>query len=289
MDYWQGKMRRADEHLQSLDLEIDRLVQSCIEGIHTQQRPDGDILLIRRILGSVAEPSSEELMTRIGDFYSALRSSLNHLVSVLTWDHSDKQLKGTDFPVFKDRHVYEQPRRGEHQIRGVDPEAQEVIESLQPYNWAEDAETHPLWLIHELANQDKHSMTPWAWVYAQNAVPRVLGTTDMQVVSIEALPCEGPVSIGTKFSLVTSRITGENPCMEFQDRIEFEVRFGTGTIAAGKSVAGLSRTLRDYVRDEVFPKFERFHRSPVIVSMSKPISTNELDDEDKPWLWTDVE
>lgn len=290
MDYWQGKMRRADEHLESLDLEIDRLIQSCVGGIQTQERPDGDLLLIRRILGSAADPSSEALGQLVGDFYQALRSSLDHLVNVLTWDHTDESSEGTAFPVFKDGSRY--GRRyggGPYQIRDIDPDAQAIIESLQPYNLGEDAETHPLWLIHKLANLDEHSTTPWSWVYARSAEPRVLDVTDMEIVSIETPLCEGPVNIGTKFSLITSRVIGEHPSMEFQDRIEFEVRFGAGTIAAGKSVTELSHALRDYVKNEVFPKFERFHRSPVIVSMSESISTEELDDEDKPWLWADVE
>src|SRR5437667_11229671 len=45
-----------------------------------------------------------------------------------------------------------------NRIRGIDPKAQAIIEGLQPYQTGAAWRRHPLWLLTELSNLDKHRL-----------------------------------------------------------------------------------------------------------------------------------
>jgi len=107
----------------------------------------------------------------VGDCLHNARSALDHLVWQLIFKHSGKDATRCEFPIFCDRDDYLlgplQPAQGKaashrrnpggRKITGVDPRVKAIIERLQPYNRTDGpADLHPLYLLHNLDNRDKH-------------------------------------------------------------------------------------------------------------------------------------
>lgn len=136
-------------------------------------------------------PPPADLPFLIGDFLQALRNSLDHLAFALASAHSgplpDEVAQSSEFPIFGDkdrkgragtgatRFASLDPGGGRHKIRGVSPEAQAIIEALQPYHGGNDYSDHPLWRLHVLSVIDKHEATTVLEVAFDPATPLVGG------------------------------------------------------------------------------------------------------------------
>lgn len=104
----------------------------------------------------------------VGGITHDLRSALNYVITALVQTGGGTVDRRHEFPIFDDPNLYAasdnkgRPLRGSglDKIRGVDPTAQALIESLQPYNRpaprAGVIQTSALWALHELNRVDKH-------------------------------------------------------------------------------------------------------------------------------------
>ena len=92
--------------------------------------------------------------TVIGDCLHNMRSALDHLVYALAG--SAARNARTEFPIFVDRDQF-RSKQG-RLLRGVADDAVTVIKWVQPYRWGARASIHPLWILHELNNIDKHRL-----------------------------------------------------------------------------------------------------------------------------------
>lgn len=65
-----------------------------------------------------------------------------------------------EFPIFLKRADWHNRNAGPRRIAGIKPEAQTVIEGLQPYHRGDEiAASHDLiWILHKLSNIDKHRL-----------------------------------------------------------------------------------------------------------------------------------
>src|SRR5207253_1894749 len=127
-----------------------------------------------------------------------MRSSLDYVAHRLGDLHSGpipktniKELRNPEFPIFGDR----PPRPNEWTIKigRAHPDAIKIIENMQPYV-AGDYTVHPLWILHELNNVDKHRMiTPV--VMAR----RVKDIREINARTLRArIPTGGPLEDGTE-------------------------------------------------------------------------------------------
>lgn len=83
--------------------------------------------------------------------------------------------KSISFPIYDDSEKYS--RQGLH---AVAPDVPALVDAMQPYHAGNAAHDHPLWVLHELSNIDKHRIVP---IVAQIPVrgdafitPRIYGT-----------------------------------------------------------------------------------------------------------------
>jgi len=96
----------------------------------------------------------------IGDCLHNLRSGLDHLAFELAVAYkgilTDSEAGNSEFPIFGKRAM----RSGElrSKIGCIDPEAQAVIQGLQPHLRGDRYSDDPLWLVYELSNIDKHRL-----------------------------------------------------------------------------------------------------------------------------------
>ena len=167
------KLARAKEHLEMLNAELRSFVESDFYEIVREYDADGSGY-VERVKSVEAVP--ETISPIIGDVVQNLRNSLDHIV----WEIAPPDITParvdtaaapvqirpaklsvrTEFPIAIEEDRFQ--RRG---IRLLPDAAQALIERLQPYHgWHAEggitrtrwAAEHPLWVLNELSNIDKH-------------------------------------------------------------------------------------------------------------------------------------
>jgi hypothetical protein len=127
------------------------------------------------------DPIPLEFSLRVGDVLQGFRSGLDHLAYALAVAHTGDPLPdpiavASEFPIFGDDSRAGNSGTGSarfHQVsragvpasasglakmQGIDPAAQAIIESVQPYHRGPDFRDDPLWRLHELSRIDKHRL-----------------------------------------------------------------------------------------------------------------------------------
>src|SRR5579862_3780797 len=104
-----------------------------------------------------------EIPLTLGESLYDLRSALDQVAWQLSLLTAKRPSRKTQFP------IQLKPNKDtfERQTHDIPSAAKDVIESLQPYHSA-DPEHHPLWLLSELCNLDKHAVP--ALRYSEYAV-----------------------------------------------------------------------------------------------------------------------
>ncbi len=150
------KLRRAEKHLHTLSNEVDRFYKSrSHSACHAQDVDTREHVFFVHFSTEVDESWS----VLVGEYVYQLRSSLDHIIYQMACPPVD----ASEFPIFVDRDKYFATDRrggpkwgsGRHKIRGIDPAAFSIIDDAQPWNCREPT-SHPLWLLQELSNIDKH-------------------------------------------------------------------------------------------------------------------------------------
>ena len=150
-----AKLNRANEHLQLLIGEIEsfrnRETHTVTRHDYAERRPDA---VVSEWVVKVVEPPPERWSAVLGDLIHNLRSALDHIVWGLSGPNPTYP-KAVSFPVFQTRAEFN--RQTGRSLADVSVPARAEIEALQPYNNTDyPVDLHPLWLVRELSNVDKH-------------------------------------------------------------------------------------------------------------------------------------
>ena len=149
------KFTRACEHLGTIE-EIVR-TWSEVTTYETISEPDPErsgVVDCVRYVAKIGGPPLPELSALLGDCLHNFRGVLDHMIwfaSVIESGDPPPGPKRIAFPAWDDVTTYK--ARGLH---AVSPNIRALIETLQPYHAGKDARTHPLWILCELNNIDKH-------------------------------------------------------------------------------------------------------------------------------------
>lgn len=145
------KLGRAQEHLDALDADTGRYFAGEPYRFVREYHPEGS-----RVAGlAITEEPPERLALVIGDYLHNARAALDYLAWQLVLASGITPNGRTKFPISKDPRLKKKRRSGVVVEPGVSAPILAVVESLQPYH-APDPALHPLWLINELSNIDKH-------------------------------------------------------------------------------------------------------------------------------------
>jgi hypothetical protein len=156
------KLQRALEHFQALNAEVRDFFDAHKDTrpVHPEVDIAEEVIRLRILM-----PPPPLMMSGIvGDCVANLRSSLDHLVCELA-QRQGNDCKQTEFPIFLKESVYRETARngrptrrsGLAKVSPINARAQTIIEGLQPYHRLDGSpDSHPLWLLHELSNEDKH-------------------------------------------------------------------------------------------------------------------------------------
>lgn len=151
------KFARAWDHLEVIHEELVVYHGGDATGIDREFNPQ---TRQRTYRFRIIRPLPPTVAILVGEALYNLMSGLDHLANLLTPEGAEP----TTFPIFKNRSRFQRtgrdgtfiPKSGEFRIRDMPCEAKRLVREVQPYQRGNDSQAHPLWLLHELANHDKH-------------------------------------------------------------------------------------------------------------------------------------
>ncbi len=165
------KVERAAEHLHALGVITDYLESPESHPIREEtrrgNRPNTRKWVAIIQIKDEAPPIASVLA---GEFCYGLRSALDMLAYQLAIDHCRPKgpPRGTGFPIHDSEDDFFRadsqtssgyaPSSGCHKTRGMAEDARAFIKAEQPYGRGDKqkAHMHPLWLLHDACNADKH-------------------------------------------------------------------------------------------------------------------------------------
>jgi hypothetical protein len=204
----------------------------------------------------VINPPPLRLSTIVGDLVHNTRSALDHLVWQLVLTNGGSPGHHTAFPIYTSqtnfvRNVLPNPkRRGESPLDGVSAEGHQMIDAMQPYHRSNQADLHPLAILSQADNIDKHRLLNHGYARSANEPP------NLEAVFTEASPDGGaqviyPANValedGAEVLYVQLIDTGEGePDLKIEGGLPVEITFGERRLLP-TDLAGLCDVVEDIV------------------------------------------
>lgn len=225
-------------------------------GVEQHYDPDAQAWVVT--LHDVPEPSAR-LGLIAGDAVHNFRAALDHLILVLAILDSGVEPKGgrTQFPITSSRAAFNEKGLQTRLLEGVAPHHVAVIERHQPFHAAEDdpGALHPLSVLNDLDNDDKHRTIQPAFVAAEDfgmRVPSRGENCESTGAMSGTTPLGGPLQSGTEVLRLPLRITGPDPKMDVQCRasLKLVLRNGLPLIEALEVIAGyVAEVLQEFAAE----------------------------------------
>ncbi len=149
------KIIRAEEHLAAIRAEIDFFREGEACGIVGKFEESGEYVIT---LKTVLSPSPR-LAVLIGDCVGNMRNALDHLLYLMLGKWNPQAIAGDRTPQFPIRLscITKKGRPISYEsLSGLPEEVIALIKRNQPCCRGDQAAAHPLALIHNLSNHDKH-------------------------------------------------------------------------------------------------------------------------------------
>jgi hypothetical protein len=237
------KLSHAERHLQALDAELMRYYKT--EPAIRVIQGDAQNGIIQFVESAVVPP---EIPLVWGDFLQTLRAVLDYLVWQLILANKKIPDKYNMFPVARTPKQFNDWKG--KRLRGVTPDAIEMISTFQPYTFGEGNESESmLFALDEFVNIDKH---------------RYVTQIDLAIAPIN--PLEVRDSAGNVIGLDPARV-GDNESniafisqsvkRESNVQVAAYVRFQEGALR-GFEPFSCAHMMYVMVKDDILPNFERF-------------------------------
>lgn len=147
------RLKRIDERLDFINAEIETFLDS--RPYSTRQYLDAKASE-HVYRARIVRPPRPILSVAIGEFLHNVNSALDNVAWQLA---GPEPPRGSGFPIMKTASEYRRQwtrSSGYYATRGMSAEAQAIIEDAQPYHRGHAFDSHPLWVLRRLANEDKH-------------------------------------------------------------------------------------------------------------------------------------
>ena len=269
------KLYRANEHLQSLYPELAAFLQpDCYEIVNefdvkgqiTDQAAGSVRGLFRRRIVFNREPPLLRWGTLIGDVIQNLRSALDHAIFAISYSRNPAEFRDdrtTEFPICDNVEAFNRPRRRggppRYKIRGLPPDAQAIVEGLQPYRRGnENLTSDPLWILREMSNIDKHRsihVTTWSAYSIALDITQIM--PGARIHSHRVRP-PGVIESGATIVEIDLTTPGPGkPAMHMQKEFLFTIAFDEDTPLVGQQVQSALYDLGLYV-EGIIESLSRF-------------------------------
>ena len=234
------KLRWAHHHLQLLNTEVTRFLNGDPKPYRVLR--EDDLEAGEHVIRYSVDALPVHIVLILGDFVSALRSSLDHLAGLLTNIPTGTPSLKASFPI-----IGRLDKKGlelfDKSTQGVAPKAIDVIRSLQPYQIGDLYKSTKLWKLNRLWNIDKHRRIPYHGTVGQIRISYPSSVT--------------PIVGGQNNSGEARFLLSDKPYVNLEPSIDIIIQFGDeseGIIVPAHELPGIY----EFVRGEVFPLFECF-------------------------------
>lgn len=214
------KIHRARQHLELLQSELRSSISHSdayeivnesedVEVTHETRR----IRFTRKVIFKAQIPTTR-LGVLVGDIIGNIRSALDHVIYAISFSRDPDEFRDdrtTEFPIWDDPEGFRRAHRRRwgslYEIRGIPPEAQAVVEGLQPYHRGKVSDD-PLWILREMSNVDKHRNIHLA-TYSGAQISMDLSNIDPRLV-IHSYHIRPPGIVESGAVLATMEVTAPN-------------------------------------------------------------------------------
>jgi hypothetical protein len=165
MESVDAKMVRAHENIEALNREINDWFSTIKINIILKTTPDQSLPWLVIYASDYIPPV--RLSVLVGECVHNMRSAVDNLICGLA-----RTLKPTckcrdlAFPLSRDLEDWNE--KSEKALKGIAPEAKEIIKNLQP--WSDTVIPNPLLILNKLSNIDKHRACNFTLPHNSNAV-----------------------------------------------------------------------------------------------------------------------
>lgn len=259
------KFGRAFHHLETLRSEI----KAWLGGNHytVTTKADSQHPGYYVVVASADPIQLDPFAILIGDILQNIRSGLDHIAYRLAENFTNplprNWSESSEFPIFGDvdgnGNTGAGPRLfqeyGRRKIRGVDPGAQAIIETLQPYHRGQAFTADPLWKLHELSRIDKHRLLHLAIAQCVTPVLR-LGFFPFENVRFPAGSFYihvGPIEKDTVVARFPAQPIDPELAMYVNFKPIVSVAFPQGGIAGGEDVLETLIEIYNHIVNNVDP------------------------------------
>jgi hypothetical protein len=259
------KFQRACEHLKALDDAAELFSKEQgnpgflgVGELNSQRTKY--LLKIQQI----PDPPTLQWGVIIGDAVHCLRSALDQLATAL-W--TDKPTSATRFPICRTTRewVVDAPRM----YWSVPSDYVAAFNRAQPYHRGDAANMHPLAILNELWNLDKHRAVPAAALVSSHIDVTVEKAVGVSIGRFRTFPGR-PLKKGTVIAEATFTHDGHTPDPDVHLKANARARVGFGTVERASSISGkpVSKTFED-----LLGAVSRVLQDIVAVHSGEPFST----------------
>jgi hypothetical protein len=205
-----AKLARADKHLKALDRKWRTLQKTEPNAVRHQYKPETkewDAYFV------IQKPISLDFSAIMGDALGNLRSCLDHLVACFVVRYGGTVEHNHSFPIYGEESDFigqvERARRKRDRggpLRGIPTDSPEwtLIKEAQPYKRGDDAREHPLAVLKEMVNIDKHrQLHPAATYFELGSIFDLLDWEGEVVYAVPHWEPRQPLEDGTHLVTLT--------------------------------------------------------------------------------------
>ncbi len=262
------KLRRAYEYLTQLNGAVGAWTNGNHHSIRVEPGRQSGYVLVK---ATAEAPPRDPFSLLIGDCLHNMRSCLDLLAYELAIAYTvplPSNIEETsEFPIFGDV-----DRRGasgagpgmfrdngRHKIRGIDPAAQTVIETLQPYKRGSAFNTHPLWLLHDLDRINKHRLLHPVIAFSTGLLLNPSRSRNVALGPGTIEVCGGIVEQDTQIARLPARpaVRGEKMYVEVDAALEVAFERGVPGVEL-QPVMEVLTGIYNYIVTEVLPALAPF-------------------------------
>jgi hypothetical protein len=204
---------------------------------------------------------------RIGELLYTVHSALDHLAYQLAaknaYPHTPERVT---FPIYKKRREFwkrgsdGRPTRkgsGGWALQRVPGEIRQMLLEVQPYKRGDQSPRHPLWLLHQLSNYDKHRSLH---VIASAVVAESYEVRQLENARLDSFKvAQGTIDRRREIAWLRYSRTNRpgidpNPQVHVKVGFRVEETFGDDGPAGGCSILETMQAIVMYVADDVFAK-----------------------------------
>jgi hypothetical protein len=184
-----------------------------------------------------------------------LRSSLDNLAWLAAKTGKANPSRATAFPILSPDANWESDKV-QAMVKDIPVAFLDIIKDVQPYRRSESFRTHPLWMLKELDNVDKHELPPIFGLVHVNSGLVIEGLQGSWSVYDQTLARDIRAKQGAEIARfrVDSDVDPDRLSVKFE--AADDVEFGDTRLSLkGQRVFPTLRQMRDYIDSQVLRRF----------------------------------